>query len=67
MVTAAIRCPRVIRSTPLAVADSDGSIWIAAEYVGQSCTDAQFAADTTCGGTRTFYANWGTFITHVQP
>jgi hypothetical protein len=45
-----------------AVADGDGNIWIAAEYIGQSCTFQQFAADTTCGGTRSLLANWGTFI-----
>ena len=50
-----------------AVAGPDGSIWMAAEYIGQSCTDAQFAADTTCGGTRSFYANWGTYVYNVQP
>ena len=50
-----------------AVAGPDGSIWMATEYVGQSCTDAQFAADTTCGGTRSYYANWGTYISNVQP
>jgi len=43
------------------------SIWWAAEYIGQTCTDAQFAADTTCGGTRTLNANWGTFISEVRP
>lgn len=48
-----------------AVADSDGNIWIAAEYIGQSCTFAQFALDTTCGGTRSLLANWGTFIGRV--
>jgi hypothetical protein len=45
-----------------AVADSDGNIWVAAEYIGQSCKLAQFSLDTTCGGTRTILANWGTFI-----
>lgn len=50
-----------------AVAGSDGSIWMATEYIGQSCSDAQFAADTTCGGTRSYYANWGTYISDVQP
>jgi hypothetical protein len=50
-----------------AVAGPDGSIWMATEYIGQSCSDAQFAADTTCGGTRSFYANWGTYIINVQP
>ncbi len=50
-----------------AVADADGSIWLAQEYIGQSCGDAQFNADSTCGGTRTLFANWGTFISNVQP
>ena len=45
-----------------AVADGDGNIWIATEYIGQTCTDAQYAADTTCGHTRSSLANWGTFI-----
>jgi hypothetical protein len=45
-----------------AVADGDGNIWIAAEFIGQTCTDAVYAADSTCGGTRTLLANWGTFI-----
>ena len=52
-----------------AVADEHGTIWLAQEYIGQSCTDAQFtAADGfTCGGTRTQLANWGTFISSVNP
>lgn len=36
-----------------AVADSDGSIWFANEYIP--------------GGARTILANWGTFIGHVAP
>ncbi len=36
-----------------AVADADGSIWMAAEYIP--------------GGPRTLLANWGTYITHVTP
>lgn len=50
-----------------AVAGLDGSIWTANEYIGQRCSDAQFAADTTCGGTRTILANWGTFVNNVKP
>ena len=50
-----------------AAAGPDGSIWMATEYIGQTCTDAQFAADTTCGGTRSYYANWGTYIADVNP
>jgi len=47
-----------------AVADGDG-IWIATEYIGQTCTDTQYAADKTCGHTRSALANWGTFIGKV--
>ncbi|HTA70712.1 MAG TPA: hypothetical protein VK776_20650 [Bryobacteraceae bacterium] len=36
-----------------AVADSDGSIWIAAEYIP--------------GGPRTILANWGTFVGRIVP
>lgn len=49
-----------------AVADSDGNIWVAAEYVGQTCSLAQFLSDTTCGHTRSLLANWGTFIRRVS-
>jgi hypothetical protein len=45
----------------------DGSMWLASEYVASRCTDAEFAADTTCGYRRTFYANWSTHITGVTP
>ena len=47
-----------------AVVDGN-NIWIASEYIGQTCTNDQFAADFTCGGTRSFYANWGTFISKL--
>jgi hypothetical protein len=49
------------------VAAPDGTIWFAAESINQSCTLAEFVADTTCGGTRTILANWGTFIGNVTP
>ena len=49
-----------------AVADEKGNIWIAAEFIGQTCTFAQFALDTSCGGTRSLLANWGTFISRVR-
>lgn len=48
-----------------AVADYDGHIWIATEYIGQSCTDAQYNADPSCGGTRWFNANWATFVGRI--
>ena len=52
-----------------ATAVSGNTIWAAAEYVAQSCTLAQFEADTfgTCGGTRTTLANWSTHISQIRP
>jgi hypothetical protein len=50
-----------------AVAAADGSIWFANESINQTCTVDQFLADTSCGGTRTILANWGSFIGHVTP
>ncbi len=44
-----------------------GTVWLASEYINQSCTFAQWSADTTCGFTRTFLANWSTHITGLSP
>ena len=48
----------------------DGSkMWIASEYIGQSCTLAQWLSSSplgSCGGTRTALANWGTRITELS-
>jgi hypothetical protein len=41
------------------------TVWFASEYIGQTCTEAVFLADTTCGNTRTVNANWDTRISHV--
>ena len=49
-----------------AVADEDGDLWFAAEFIGQTCTLAQFLVDSTCGGTRSLLANWGTFIARLS-
>jgi hypothetical protein len=51
-----------------AVAD-DTSIWIASEYINQTCTLAQwFAAPVgSCGGTRTALGNWGTRFSELKP
>jgi hypothetical protein len=48
---------------------ADGSyLWIASEYIGQTCTLAQYlATGFTCGNTRTSLANWGTRITKLAP
>jgi len=50
-----------------AVVDGD-SFWIASEYIGQTCTLAQYesAPFGSCGGTRTSLANWYTRISHVS-
>ena len=45
------------------------NIWIASEYIGQTCTLAQYQAAPfgECGGTRTALANWYTRISRVSP
>lgn len=47
----------------------DGSnIWIASEYIGQTCDlDTYVATGASCGGTRSSLANWYTRITEVNP
>jgi len=53
----------------------DGSdVWIASEYIGQTCTFAQYypappslAGFGSCGGTRTSLANWYTRISKITP
>jgi hypothetical protein len=50
-----------------AVADPDGNVWLATESINQTCTLATFLSDTTCGGTRTTNANWGTSFFEVTP
>jgi len=47
----------------------DGSnIWLASEYIGQTCDLATYVATgASCGGTRTALANWDTRITEVNP
>ena len=47
--------------------DENGRIWFEAEYIGQSCTIDEYVLDTTCGGTRSLYANWATFIGRINP
>ena len=46
---------------------ADGTIWIAAESINQTCTLSTVVADPTCGHTRTLFANWGTWIAGIQP
>ena len=46
----------------------DGSnIWIASEYIGQTCTLAQFiATGFSCGGTRASFGNWYTRVSKLS-
>jgi hypothetical protein len=49
---------------------TDGNnVWFASEFIGQTCTLAQYltAPIGSCGGTRTSLANWGTHISGVTP
>ena len=43
-----------------------GSIWMANEYIAQSCSLTQYTADPTCG-TRSRYGNWSTRVSQVTP
>ena len=49
------------------------TVWIASEYIAQTCTLAQFMTNTdaspfgSCNKTRTSLANWSTHITSVTP
>jgi hypothetical protein len=42
-----------------------GSIWLASEYIAQRCGINEWLADSTCGFTRTLFANWSTRITEI--
>jgi hypothetical protein len=51
----------------MAVFDS-GNVWLASEYIGQTCNLSTYVATgASCGGTRTSLANWDTRISEVQP
>ncbi|HEY7347829.1 MAG TPA: hypothetical protein VH599_05875 [Ktedonobacterales bacterium] len=43
------------------------TIWIASEYVAQTCDYTAYRADPTCGGTRAPLGNWATHISNVTP
>ena len=51
-----------------AAAVDGNSIWIASEYIGQTCNLTQWLTPPIgqCGGTRTALANWGTRITKLN-
>jgi hypothetical protein len=49
---------------------TDGSsIWMASEYIAQTCTLSQYltAPIGSCGGTRTSLGNWSTRLTKITP
>lgn len=52
-----------------AAATDGNAIWIASEYIGQTCTLEEYVATPfgSCGGTRTSLANWYTRISKVIP
>lgn len=52
-----------------ATAPDGNSLWIASEYIGQTCTLAEYLTSPigSCGGTRSTLANWGTRITKLTP
>jgi len=52
-----------------AAAVDGSSIWIGSEYIGQTCTLAQWLAAPigSCGATRTALANWYTRISLIKP
>ncbi len=50
-----------------ATAVDGNTIWMASEYIAQTCTVAQYQADRTCGHTRAPLGNWSTRISQVTP
>jgi len=50
-----------------AAVDGAGGMWVANEWIGQSCTLAQFqvAPLGTCQETRSPFANWSTRISRI--
>jgi hypothetical protein len=49
-----------------AVPGRGDSVWFAAEYIAQRCHFGAFLADSTCGGTRSFFANWSTRVSQIH-
>jgi hypothetical protein len=52
-----------------AAAIDGNKVWIASEFVGQTCTLATYESTPfgSCGGTRSSLANWGTSISELLP
>ncbi|HEX2864518.1 MAG TPA: hypothetical protein VHN99_08105 [Deinococcales bacterium] len=52
-----------------ATAVDGNTVWMASEYIGQTCTLAQYTSAPfgSCGGTRATLGNWATRISAVKP
>jgi hypothetical protein len=50
-----------------ATAVDGNSIWVASEYVAQTCNYATYIVDPTCGATRAPLGNWSTHISKLTP
>jgi hypothetical protein len=47
-------------------AQVDGTnVWVASEFIGQTCTIDTFKVDPTCGATRAVIGNWDTQISRI--
>ncbi|HKX39581.1 MAG TPA: hypothetical protein VJO99_00360 [Burkholderiaceae bacterium] len=46
-----------------------GDVWIASEYIGQTCSLSAYVSTPfgSCGGTRVTLGNWGTRISRIKP
>ena len=50
-----------------AATSPDGMLWVANEYIAQTCDlDTYLQDDQTCGNTRTLYANWSTRVVGIK-
>jgi hypothetical protein len=49
-----------------AVPGRNGTVWLATNYIAQRCTFDTFLKDSTCGRTRSLFANWSTRVWQVQ-
>ena len=50
-----------------AAAVDGNSIWVASEYVAQTCNYATYIVDPTCGATRAPLGNWSTHVSKLTP
>jgi hypothetical protein len=50
-----------------ATAVAGSTIWMASEYVAQTCDYTAYKANPTCGGTRGALGNWSTYVSNVTP